>query len=117
MINKINSTEVKINLSNADITQPKFAINTSSQKIYITAKEGNFLDEDKILLKKNVRFKSNDFSIETDNVIFDRKKQTAKSNEKSLFKSKKTTISSNGFNIYDNGNKINFYGNSIIILK
>jgi len=34
-----------------------------------------------------------------------------------LFKSKNTTISSEGFNIMEEGNKINFVGNSTIILK
>ena len=32
-------------VSNADITEPKFAIKNSSQKIFVTAKEGNFIDE------------------------------------------------------------------------
>ena len=106
-----------INVSSADITEPKFAISNNTQKIYVTAKEGNFIGEDKILLKKNVKFKSNDFSIESDNVVFDRKKQTAHSKNKSIFKSNKTVILSDGFNIYDNGDKIKFYGNSSIILK
>ena len=104
-------------LSNVDISEPKFAINNKSKKIYVTAKEGNFLNKDEILLNKNVRFKSIDFSIETERVIFNRDKQTAKSKTKSLFKSKNTTISSEGFDIYDKGNKIIFYGNSFIILK
>ena len=107
----------EINLSKVDISEPKFAINNDSKKIYITAKEGNFINKDEILLNKNVKFKSNDFSIETDRVIFDRNKQTAESKTKSLFKSKNTTISSDGFNIYDKGNKIIFYGNAFIILK
>ena len=51
----------------------------------------------KILLNKNVKFKSIDFSIETEKVIFDRNKQTAESRSKSIFKSKNTTISSDGF--------------------
>ena len=34
----------KIRISNADIEKPKFAINNESKKIYITANEGNFLD-------------------------------------------------------------------------
>ena len=119
---QINIKNIDLNvsekiLSNVDIAEPKFAISNESRKIYITAKEGNFLNKDEILLNENVRFKSNDFSIETENVIFDRNKQTAKSKTRSLFKSKNTTISSNGFDIYDNGNKITFYGNSIIILK
>tara|TARA_B100001057_G_scaffold273914_1_gene274213 strand:- start:320 stop:634 length:315 start_codon:yes stop_codon:yes gene_type:complete len=104
-------------LSNVDISEPKFAINNKSKKIYVTAKEGNFLNKDEILLNKNVRFKSIDFSIETERVVFNRDKQTAKSKTKSLFKSKNTTISSEGFDIYDKGNKIIFYGNSFIILK
>ncbi len=113
----IELTIVKDNLSNADIAEPKFAINNDSKKIFITAKEGNFLNKDEILLKDNVKFKSNDFSIETQKVVFDRSKQTAKSDTKSLFKSENTTISSDGFDIYDNGNKIIFYGSSFIILK
>ena len=109
--NTINST------SNADISEPKFAINNDSKKIYITASQGNFINKDEVLLNKNVRFKSNDFSIETEKVIFNRDKQTAKSKTKSMFKSKDATITSDGFNIHDKGNKIIFYGNSYIILK
>jgi LPS export ABC transporter protein LptC len=109
--NTINST------FNADISEPKFAINNDSKKIYITASQGNFINKDEVLLNKNVRFKSNDFSIETEKVIFNRDKQTAKSKTKSMFKSKNATITSDGFNIHDKGNKIIFYGNSYIILK
>ena len=111
----IQNTEFK--LSDADISEPKFAINNSLKKIFITAKEGNFLNNDKILLKDNVKFESNDFSIETERVVFDRNHQTARSDTKSLFKSKNTTISSNGFDIYDNGDNIIFYGPSLIVLK
>ena len=116
----IKNIDLKVtekSLSKVDISEPKFAISNDSKKIHITAKEGNFLNKDEILLNKNVRFKSNDFSIETEKVIFDRNKQTAESRAKSLFKSKNTTISSDGFNIYDNGNRIMFYGNSLIVLK
>ena len=105
------------NLSKADISEPKFAINNKSKKIFITAAEGNFINEDEILLKEKVRFKSNEFSIETEIVIFNRNKQTAKSETKSIFKSKNATISSDGFNIHDKGNIIIFYGNSNIILR
>ena len=103
--------------SNADISEPKFAINNESKKIYITASQGNFINKDEVLLNENVRFKSNDFSIETEKVIFNRDKQTAKTTTKSMYKSKNATITSNGFNIYDKGNRIIFYGNSYIILK
>ena len=115
--NDFKLIEAEINISNADITDPKFAINNSSQKILVSAKEGNFLDENTILLRKNVKFKSNNFSIETENVIFNRNKQTAQSKTKSFFKSKNATISSDGFNIDDNGNRIIFFGNSYIVLR
>ena len=104
-------------VSDVDITDPRFAINGDNQKILVSAKEGNFIDTNKILLHREVKFKSNNFSIETEKVIFDRKAQTAESKSFSKFNSEKTEISSEGFNIYDNGNKINFNGNSVIIIK
>ena len=116
----LNKFEIKFSnedLSNIDILEPKFAINNLSKKIYITANEGNFLNKDEVLLKNNVRFKSNDFIIETEKVIFNRNEQTAQSNSKSLFRSEKTIITSDGFDIYEKGNKIIFYGNSLIVLK
>ena len=116
-LNKIELEDTKNNLSDPDISKPRFAINNESKKIYITAGKGNFLNKDEVLLEDNVRFKSNDFSIETENVIFNRNKQTAQSKTKSFFKSKNASISSNGFNIHDDGNIIIFYGNSYIILK
>ena len=119
-INLNNKTILEVAVkssSNADISEPKFAINNESKKIYITASQGNFINKDEVLLNENVRFKSNDFSIETEKVIFNRDKQTAKSKTKSMFKSKNATITSDGFNIHDKGNKIIFYGNSYIILK
>ena len=116
-LNKNVTKEKNTRLSNIDIEEPKFAINNTSKKINITAQEGNFLNKDEILLRKNVKFKSNDFIIETDNVVFNRNKQTARSKTKSLFKSEKTTIFSDGFNIFDKGNRIIFYGNSQVILK
>ena len=105
------------NMSNADISEPRFSINNESKKIYITADKGNFINKDEILLKQNVKFRSEEFSIETEKVIFNRNKQTAKSKTKSTFKSKNAAIASDGFNIHDKGNKIIFYGNSYIILK
>ena len=115
--NKIIIEDIVKSSSNADISKPKFAINNESKKIFITASRGNFINKDEVLLDENVRFKSNDFSIETEKVIFNRDKQTAKSKTKSMFKSKNATITSDGFNIHDKGNKIIFYGNSYIILK
>ena len=117
VLNVIEKEDLDGNVSKADIDEPKFAINNESKKIYITAMQGYFLNEDEILLEDNVRFKSNDFSIETNRVIFNRNKETAESKDRSLFKTENTTISSDGFDIYDNGNKIIFYGNSFVILK
>tara|TARA_B100001248_G_scaffold107647_1_gene80274 strand:- start:106 stop:501 length:396 start_codon:yes stop_codon:yes gene_type:complete len=113
-LDNFQDTEI---VSDVDITDPRFAINGDNQKILVSAKEGNFIDTNKILLQREVKFKSNNFSIETEKVIFDRKAQTAESKSFSKFNSEKTEISSEGFNIYDNGNKINFNGNSVIIIK
>jgi len=106
-----------IKISNVDITLPKFSINNEDKKIFVTAKEGNFVDENKILLNKNVKLKSKTFIIETDQVIFNRKDQTATSKSMSVFKSKNASIFSEGFDIYDNGKKISFSGNAQLILK
>ena len=117
VLNVIEKEDFDRNVSKADIDEPKFAINNESKKIYITAMQGYFLNEDEILLEDNVRFKSNDFSIETNRVIFNLNKETAESKDRSLFKTENATISSDGFDIDDNGNKIIFYGNSFVILK
>ena len=114
---KLSNYQDNENVSDVDITDPRFSINGDNQKILVSAKEGNFIDTNKILLQREVKFKSNNFSIETDKVIFDRKEQTAESKSISQFNSEKTEISSEGFNIYDNGNRISFNGKSIIILK
>ena len=113
---KIESKENNI-ISKADITEPKFAINGANQNIVVTANEGNFVGSNKILLKKNVIFQSSKFIIETNNVIFDRKNQTAISYTASKFNSENTEILSEGFDIYDNGSKIIFFGNATIILE
>ena len=101
----------------SDIIKPKFTINSENEKIAVTAKEGNFISENKILLKKDVIFRSKKFKIMSDDVIFDKKYLTASSSKKSKFISKKTSIVSNGFEIIDNGNKINFNGKTILIIK
>ena len=53
-----NNDFIEISSSESDIIQPKFSINSESQKIAVTAKEGNYLSENKILLKKDVIFRS-----------------------------------------------------------
>ena len=112
-----NNDFIEISSSESDIIKPKFSINSESQKIAVTAKEGNFISENKILLKKNVIFRSKKFKIMSDDVVFDKKYLTASSSQKSKFIAKKTLIVSNGFEIFDNGNKINFNGKTILIIK
>ena len=112
-----NNDFIEISSSESDIIKPKFSINSEKQKIAVTAKEGNFISENKILLKKDVIFKSKKFKIMSDDVIFDKKYLTASSSKKSKFISKKTSIISNGFEIVDNGNKIYFNGKTILIIK
>ena len=110
-------TKIEIETNKADITNPKFSINSNKQKISITANKANFLTEDEILLEKNVIFKSNKFQIFSDNVIFDKKNLVASSGDNAIFKSKNTLIESNGFDIIENGNIINFKGKTKLKLK
>jgi len=112
----ISKDSIKNNTS-ADITKPKFSINGDSQIITVSANEGNFLTEDKILLEKNVIFQSDKFKIYSDNVIFNKKNLVASSENKSRFVSKNASINSIGFDIIENGNIINFKGKTKLILK
>ena len=114
---KIADIEISINNKTADISKPKFSINSNKQKISVTANEGNFLTENEIMLEKNVIFKSDKFKIYSDNVLFNKKTLIASSKNKSKFISDKTSIDSNGFDIIENGNIINFKGKTKLILK
>ena len=109
--------EITISKKTSDISEPKFSINSKEQKIYVSANEGNFLNEDEIVLEKNVIFKSNKFKIYTDNVVFNKKTLVASSQDKSKFISNKTLIDSDGFDIIENGNIINFKGKTKLVLK
>ena len=114
-----DNSENKITISNktSDISEPKFSINSEEQKISVTASEGNFLNEDEIVLEKNVIFKSNKFKIYTDNVVFNKKTLVASSQDKSKFISNNSSIDSAGFDIIENGNIINFKGKTKLVLK
>ena len=109
--------KIVINEKTSDISEPKFSINSKEQKISVTAKEGNFLTEDEIVLEKNVIFKSNKFKIYTDNVVFNKKTFIASSQDESKFISNNTSIDSAGFDIIENGNIINFKGKTKLVLK
>ena len=115
--NSIPKNIVNISKNNADITQPKFSINSDKQNISVTANEGNFLTEDEIKLEKNVIFKSKKFKIYSDNVVFNKKNLIASSTNKSKFVSEKASIDSIGFDIIENGNIINFKGKTRLVLK
>ena len=117
---KINSSQYNVikkdNTDNYDITKPKFTINNQKNKISVTANQGNFIDEEIILLQNNVSFKSKRFEIFSNKVFFNQKTQTAESNDSSTFLSEGTKIVSEGFNIYENGDLIEFTGKSSLIL-
>ena len=103
--------------SSYDILKPKFAINNLKEKINVTANEGNFINDDEILLKNNVLFKSSNFKIFSNDVTFDKRKQTANSKSDAIFIAEKTKIESKGFDIIDQGNIILFNGKTHLILS
>ena len=113
--NNINQLETSESLY--DITFPKFTINNKQDKISVTAKGGNFLNKNEILLEKNVLFQSKKFKILSNNVIFDRENQTAKSMHDSIFVSKATTIKSEGFNMQNKGDIIIFNGKTSLTIS
>ena len=100
-----------------DIIKPSFTINNEKEKISVSASNGNFLNNNKILLKNNVFFKSSSFTILSDEVTFDKKNQTAVSESSSKFKSEGTEIISEGFSISENSDIILFNGKTSLILK
>jgi hypothetical protein len=102
--------------SKYDILNPNFVMNKTKEQIKVTANKGNFVGKSEILLKENVVFKSEKFMIYSDNVIFDKEKQTAKSSVGSIFISEKTKIQAEGFKIVEQGEKIVFDGKTILTL-
>ena len=115
-LNKTIDLNDSLNFS-YDILNPKFTINNIKQNIAVSANEGNFIDSNKILLRKNVSFKSNKFLIKSSEVYFNKKNQSAFSNKNSKFISNKTSINAEGFEITNNGDKILFNGQVKVILK
>ncbi len=100
-----------------DIINPSFTINNEKDKISVKAEEGNFLGNDLILLEKNVIFKSSNFKLTSEKVIFNQKNEEAKSDQSSKFISEGTIIRSEGFKIAENGNIILFNGKTKLILE
>ena len=100
-----------------DIIKPTFTINNAKEKIFVSADNGNFLNNNQIFLKNNVFFKSNNFTLLSDEVTYNKKNQTAVSKSSSKFKSGGTEIISEGFSITEKGNIILFNGKTSLILK
>jgi len=99
-----------------DVSNPKFTINNLKQKIIVSANKGNFKNNDEILLQENVILKSENFEIFSDYVVFNKKDESANSNNNSIFIAKGTRIESNGFNIGQKGNIIKFKGKTKVVL-
>ena len=117
-IQKFEGNIKKISIeSSYDIIKPKFTINNEKQNISVTANQGNFVNKDQVLLKDNVLFESSKFKIFTEEVLFNKKNQTAKSFNDSLFISDSTKIKAEGFDIIEKGNIIQFNGKTSIILS
>ena len=68
-------------------------------------------------MENNVIFKSTQFKLLTDKVIFNQKNQTAESKHSSKFESDNTTVISEGFRITNNGNIILFDGKTKLTLN
>jgi hypothetical protein len=117
---KLNTNKDIINTSSLDseydILKPKFIINNENKKISITANKGNFIKNDNVMLKENVLFKSDKFQIYSDDVIFNKNEQTAKSEKDSIFLSEGANIKSEGFDLTDKGNIIKFNGKTLLTL-
>ena len=111
------NNQIKIVDNQFDIINPSFTINNDKEKISVKAKKGNFIDNNIISLEKNVSFISERFEIFSDQVLFNRKEQTAISKSSSKFFSKGTEINSEGFSIIDKGNIILFNGKTSLILN
>ncbi len=104
-------------VSSYDIINPKFTISNINSKIEVKADEGDFINNEEILLKNNVKFESSDFTILSSEVFFDKRNQSAYSKNKSQFISTGANINAKGFEIMDKGNKILFNGKTTIVLE
>ena len=121
ILKSYSTEELEIDLTeiqpSVDIINPNFTINNKDKKIIVKASKGNFISQDEVLLQENVFFESSDFKIFTEVVTFNRKNETASSKTKSKFESKGAIIISDGFNITNQGDNINFNGETSLILN
>ena len=68
-------------------------------------------------MENNVIFKSSKFKLQTNKAIYNKRDQTATSQEVSKFQSEGTMIVSEGFEIIENGNVIFFNGKTRLNLN
>ena len=111
--NQLNVTKEEYSF---DIINPNFTINGRDEEISIKAKGASFINTNEILLEKNVVFKSNTFTLKSPEVFFNQKNQTAYSKENTIFISEGTQINAKGFEITNDGDKINFKGKTKVTL-
>ena len=111
-----NLLDIKKEDYSFDIKNPKFTINGRDEEISIKAKGASFINTNEILLEENVIFKSDTFTLKSPEVFFNKKNQTAYSEKNTTFISEGTRINAKGFEITNEGNKINFKGKTKVIL-
>ena len=104
----INNLDYEIG---ADLINPKFLKEKKDNNyLKVVAKKASFISDNKIFLEGNVKYSSNNFILESNKVNFDQDNFEAYSNEKTVFKSDKIFVTSQGFKIKDRGNIISFIG-------
>ena len=115
----IKDTQQQIDYGkSADIVNPKFVKQKNNkEQIEVIAKKASFLSETKMFLEGNVKYQSDEFTLESDNVSFDQISFDAISNDNTIFKSEKINITSEGFQILQKGTKITFSGKSRIEIQ
>ena len=116
--NPFNKNPLNINKEDYsfDIKNPNFTINGRDEEISIKAKGASFINTNEILLEENVIFKSDTFTLKSPEVFFNQKNQTAYSEKNTTFISEGTKINAKGFEITDEGDKINFKGKTKVTL-
>ena len=111
--NQLNETKKEYSF---DIINPNFTINGRDEEISIRAKGASFINTNEILLEENVIFKSDTFTLKSPEVFFNKKNQTAYSEKNTTFISEGTRINAKGFEITNDGDKINFKGKTKVTL-
>jgi len=95
----------------ADLINPKFLKEKKNNNyLKVVAKKASFISDSEIFLEGDVKYSSNNFILESNKVNFDQDNFEAYSSEKTLFRSNKIFVTSQGFRIKDRGNVISFIG-------